>query len=50
MNLNQLLKERADDILAAAYTAMTRAHLPNYETTGIASTQQRVKTLYELTQ
>ncbi len=50
MNLNQLLKERADDILVAAYAAMARAHLPNYETTGIASTQQRVKALYELTQ
>lgn len=50
MNLNQLLKECAGDILAAAYAAMARAHLPSYETTGAAPTQQRLKAFYELTQ
>ena len=48
MDLIQLLQNRADDILAEAYQAMSRAHLKSYETAGPEQMQQRLKTLYEL--
>src|SRR5689334_2113419 len=43
-----LLAERGGSILAAAATALTRAHLPHYERAGTDVARERLRTLLAL--
>ena len=49
MTLNELLHERTGAIIENASEAMSRAHLKNYEKSGIEHTHQRLKALLVLT-
>lgn len=49
MNLNQLLQEQANDIIAESQAAIARARLAHYEKSGSEHTHQRLKALYTLT-
>ncbi len=49
MDLVKLLHDSADEILAAAGTAVERSHLKNYERDGKEHTHQRLKALFVLT-
>lgn len=49
MDLNQLLHDSTDEILAAAEAFVGRTHLKGYEQAGKVQTHQRLKALYVLT-
>jgi hypothetical protein len=48
MTIVQFLQNRAGDILADAFQAISRARLKSYETAGVEETRQRLQALYDL--
>jgi hypothetical protein len=50
MNLNQVLHDRASEIIQSACDAMARTHAKHYEQAGTEHIHQRIKALYVLTQ
>ena len=49
MGIDELLKDKAEEILAKSSQMAERAHLRHYEESGTAVLQQRLKALFDLT-
>ena len=48
MNINELLIQYSNEIIAEADTSLMRSHVKNYEKAGAVQTERRLKALYVL--